>query len=580
MANQFIQPIAPSSPMTSVIAPDLMSQQAQLQRQQQMADLLRQQSLTPMDQTQVIGDRAIKQSPIMGLSKIFDGLAAHSMQGDLDQKQSDLNVQMGQRMADQLRKVYFGDNAGQNSSAPAAQPSGDSAPPLQLINGALQSAPTQQVANPVPATPAQPTGDPRRAAALAAALSGNNQLASNLMENVLDKTDFGKDADGLPVGMKTAAYENKLLPTQTAQALAAGLDPSAANAAALAKANYIAPIDAKMGTPLLDPLTHALIAYAPKASEGINLNFKTDGNGQTVATSANQIPNYSAANAAIQGAEQGAKQANTIFTGIPNPMGGTSSGFGGALVGGGSPGAGVPGGSNLAAPGSAPTIPMSRPGILSSPSATDAAVQKASADEFAQLPQVVQQAKGSISGLESALRQSNLVNASGAGTAKTNDVIAAFNNATGAKISGDSNTSYQLLHKYLANSLQQAAQGTGATGSDARMEGFSAGQPNADTMSLPALQGAIRYVLGQNDAAAAGAQFKQDAYAKEAANGNPNAAQAAKSQWSQVYKPDNFNFNRMSQDEQMSFLKSQGANAPAWIAQYKQYAQDHPGWVK
>lgn len=558
MPNPYITTApAPTAPMTNLIAPDLIAQQLQVQRQQQFASLLQQQGMAPAPDTQVIGGWAVKQKPITYLAKLGQVLAGGYLQNQALDKQADISTQMAQKQLDMMKQLYGGQGTGSGG-----MPSGIS---------------SENVGDPSAASPPSSV-DPRRQAAMAAALMGNNQLASNLMENVLNKTDFAKDAAGLPTNQMTAAYQNKLLSAPTAQALAAGIDPAQANAGALAKANYIAPVDAKPGTPVLDPITHQLIAFAPKVGEGIDLKFGTN-NGVTSASGANPIPGYAGANAGIQGAEQGAKQANTIFTGVQNPFGGTSAGYGGTLLGGSAPTAAPVPSMGLGTPQKNQANPAPR-GVVSSPSATDAAIQKQSADEFAQLPQIVQQAKGSISGLEAALRQSNLVNATGTGTAKTNDIISGFNNATGANIKGDSNTSYQLLNKYLANSLQQAAQGTGATGSDARMEGFSAGQPNADHMSVPALQGAIRYVLGQNDAGAAGAQFKQDAYAKEVANGNPNAAQAAKAQWSQVYKPDNFNFNRMNPTEQAAFLKSQGSNAPSWVAQYNQYAQDHPGWVR
>lgn len=219
-----------------------------------------------------------------------------------------------------------------------------------------------------------------------------------------------------------------------------------------------------------------------------------------------------------------------------------------------------------------------RPGVVTGPSSTDAAVQKSNADSLTSIPQQVTQSKQAVTGLEQALSVLQGVKATGPGTAKAVNWNAMLNNL--GITPGKSNVeNYQLAQKYLANSLNTAAAGTGASGSDARFDSFSHGQPNADTMDKAPLESAIRYVLSQHDANIARGSFVANAYNQAKAAGDPNAAQTAQAQWSKAYNPQYFAFNRMSPPEQASFLKSQGANAHAWVQGYNQYAQQ-TGWVR
>lgn len=90
------------SDVTQLVAPDIATQQMQLARRQQMADLLRNQSLTPMGDTQMVGGWAIKKSPLEGLGKLAQALGANYAQNDIDTKNLDLAKALQGRLGDIL----------------------------------------------------------------------------------------------------------------------------------------------------------------------------------------------------------------------------------------------------------------------------------------------------------------------------------------------------------------------------------------------------------------------------------------------------------------------------------------------
>lgn len=215
--------------------------------------------------------------------------------------------------------------------------------------------------------------------------------------------------------------------------------------------------------------------------------------------------------------------------------------------------------------------------VATGPNPTDAAVQKTNADSIAALPKVAEQSKSAITGLESALQTLNGVKATGPGTAKAINWGALLNNF-GVPVGKDNVENYQLAQKFLANSLNGAAAGTGASGSDARFASFSGGQPDAEKMDKAPLESAVRYVLSQHDANLARTSFVQNAYQQAKTAGDPNAAQTALQQWSKTYQPQYFSFNRMSAPEQTQFLKSKGPDAKSFVQGYNDYAAQ-TGWV-
>jgi len=87
-ANPFTAAKAPNAMQN--LPPDLMADQTQLLRQQQLADLLRKQALEPAGGTDMVNGWAVKKSPLEGLSKMAQALLGSSTQNDVDAKQLEL----------------------------------------------------------------------------------------------------------------------------------------------------------------------------------------------------------------------------------------------------------------------------------------------------------------------------------------------------------------------------------------------------------------------------------------------------------------------------------------------------------
>ena len=90
------------APQMNLIAPDIAAQQMALQRQQQMADLLRQQAATPIDGNQVVSGRAVPISPVQGIAKLLQAYIGQKSQDDIDQKSLDMSKQYQNRLSDIL----------------------------------------------------------------------------------------------------------------------------------------------------------------------------------------------------------------------------------------------------------------------------------------------------------------------------------------------------------------------------------------------------------------------------------------------------------------------------------------------
>ena len=81
-----------------IIAPDIAAQRLALQRQQQTADILRQQSLEPMPQGHMAGAYYAAPSWTQGLAKMLQSYVAKSSQEDIDQQNLGLAKDYGDRM--------------------------------------------------------------------------------------------------------------------------------------------------------------------------------------------------------------------------------------------------------------------------------------------------------------------------------------------------------------------------------------------------------------------------------------------------------------------------------------------------
>ena len=566
MADPFIAPVQSNAPGLSGISgvingqdPNYLYSVMQAQRQKMIADALTQQGMSPIEY-----DHAGAISPLQGLAKMLQAYSGNKNAAAANQTLADAQAQGNQRTM-QVLQGLFGGNVTDPAAASTAsltqgamtQPSlpgadgqpvnqGGVGPTLtnaqrmgQMLSGGTGA---QGSAFTVPGMNAQQMTmayvlDPQatmKAALDAKALTEQqkNSRDSIIGPAVINNLTTQNMTPEQKLSMNLQQLKAQGVPSTDPQVIALQ--------GALAKANYIDPVKVGQGDLTMDPITHLPIAYNPKTPNGIAPMFQTAG-GVTTPTGAQALPGYSSANAGIEGAEQRAKQAATIFTNVQSPTGPTTN-WGSVLAGGGGGGAGpaapvlpnagtppaaapgAPGAPNAAA--AVPPVQVApRQGGTTGPSIADTQINEAAGKTIAALPNMVTQAKQIRLGLQNALTALDNTT-TGPGTDKAFSLAATLQNL-GLPVAKTPTENYQTLTKYLNNSLAISAGVNGNTGSDSRFEQFMHGQPNADLMNKGPLRGAINYVLSQIDSIPAGAQVMQQEYAKGKAAGDPNAAYTA-----------------------------------------------------
>lgn len=97
--NPFTSAKAPASNiLQQAIAPDIAAQQNQLLRQQQLAQLLRQQGMEPNGPTEMVSGWAVKKSPMEYLSKLGQALAGQYLDKNATDKQTELGADYAKRL--------------------------------------------------------------------------------------------------------------------------------------------------------------------------------------------------------------------------------------------------------------------------------------------------------------------------------------------------------------------------------------------------------------------------------------------------------------------------------------------------
>jgi hypothetical protein len=314
------------------LMPDLAAQQLQLQRQQHLADMLRQQAVTPMDPNRMVSgagpSRAVPISPLEGIAKMLTAYMGGKSQDAIDAKTLDLGQQMNTRlnaMGDQTMPPMAGGSAPQ-PIAPSAPQDPSSAAMVAALQGAPRAlsggataqnrGPTNEAAATLDGYTADPNSVPMQAAPqampappdMAAALRGavkNARLMGNMdLANKLTEQAWSQYA-----------------PTDaTKLATAAGADITEANRKALTKSQYMAPINAREGSTLIDALTNKPFFNAPN-KEGIQYKFDQGGN-----ASADMVPGFGAALTDYTRAKEKGKNIETLAPpsqSITNPDGTT-----------------------------------------------------------------------------------------------------------------------------------------------------------------------------------------------------------------------------------------------------------------
>lgn len=252
-----------ASPLLASLSPDDQQSYAQLQQRQAIGQALLAQGLQPMDNGSApVGGMAYHVSPLNGVSKLLNAYVGNKLWMDAAGQQAQM---MGQAL---------NGGFGSDQQVPVSQTPSGSAVPQGMDSGSL-SGPTAGMGG------MQGNPDPR---AVGRALLGNGQQVGY---------ETSTQAGPWTIPGMTAAQSRSLYmlnpeeyaktrmafaqPTDaTRMAIASNSDPVAANAAALSKANYIAPITGT-GT-FRDPRTMQPIAFNPEIPAGTNALYDASGN--------------------------------------------------------------------------------------------------------------------------------------------------------------------------------------------------------------------------------------------------------------------------------------------------------------
>lgn len=541
----------PASPTMQLLAPDIATQQMQLARQQQMAQMLRDQALAPNDPTQVIGGWAVRQSPLVGLSKVAGALASGYMQQDNDQKQMDLARALQGRMGDML--------GGGEVQNPAAMGMGQGAaqqPSLPDETGAMINqggvGPTVQNAARMEAVPEAP--------------APNNFTLARLLKGSVIGQVGGEPAQ--------KAYWEQFAPTEaTRLANAAGVDVRKANADTLAKNNYIAPVSVRPGAIMRDPMTNKPIAFNPHVPDGYSPVFDASGNVTGMQPIAGALP----AMEAVSRAEASGKAAvepipgfdasgNPVFT---NKL---AASQGGAAPGGGAPvstgrfgGYAAPGGGGTVRPGLAPGVQTAAEGIAGQNTKRAGAL----VDTAAESPM-------RVNVLDNILSLSKSGVASGQNAEWTNKIKGAVADLPGFGGWKDDVTGFQELKKYMRQNGLRAWQAAGGSGTDSQLSAAMESNPN-EKMFPQAVQTMVQWAKAgelalQSKAAA------QDAWLSRN-NNNPQAQNQFESAWRQNFDPRIYQMKLMDQAELQKFTGKLSAGERDTLLRKYSVAKQN-GWIQ
>jgi len=539
MAN-IQQPITPMQDPAILQNPDYVRQLLQAQQRAKMADALLQQGMQPIEY-----DRRGRVSWTQGLAKALSaGLGAWGGLNNAE-NQAGLQAQGIQRQLDML-------GAGTQPTGVALADAIDPRPAAALSQGAAQGSigptldnaarmnampqPAQQPTNGVPGGVApngnNPYGLPPML--LLQAQMGNeaakeqiksliaNQQLTNTQKEWRDPVGGRQVLDNLSTQNMTEIQKLQLARSRVAAGspLAQQLD------SAIQKANYVAPAEVKQGNVALDR-NNMPIVYNPKTADGIAPTFQTVG-GVTMPTGARALPGYAGANASIAGAEQGARQANTVFTNVAGPDNQPISGSGWALFGAPrTPGQGVPAG------GSAGAAPAQRPGVVVG------ANQQLHGDmgkRWASLYEQAGQAQNVISYLQQIKQLAP--NATTGQFADRLQYINSLLSQAGSEKATDTVSAKNLLDKY-SNQIV-ARLGQGGLGTDAARAIVSSAYPNSH-MTPQAIGEAADNAIGAQQALQAKATLLQNPYL----SANPQAYQHAETAFDQAADPRIFQWRSM-----------------------------------
>lgn len=247
--------------------PSIVTDQAALDRQMQLAQMLRAQSVQGFGPTESVNGYAVKRSPLEAVAKIVQALMANKLDKTNDAGRAAIAQKQGTAMQSMMANLLGGSPAAANTADPAIGPPEENAAPPQI--GQPGGPPAPPAALTFDTAASSPQESQIKRAATAALLMGNNDLANKLVGNLLEMTPQQKDWS------------------------AQGISPSTMAPFTVAAAQKSALHEQQPGS-ITTNLATGQQSFAPKVGEGIRLNPATG--------AASEVPNYSQAAAAITGA--------------------------------------------------------------------------------------------------------------------------------------------------------------------------------------------------------------------------------------------------------------------------------------
>ena len=563
--------MAGSNSVSFLTPQDAVQQQISMQeaqRQQDLADALRQRSLTPIQVqsgssswTQGLAqlaqavaanhlNRAAKAATYSGTINAANASArALGAPGDVyDTSQNPYSTsEHGRNLIQRLGDFVSGGPPvnRQMPPAPAGQgglPNASATPPMAApmppavaaqsgIMPTPNNAPVNQGAGPTP-TVGQPapsqTGD---ASSPASASSGNSQpvnplaLTGDWQSNyMLANRDPGEYNKALVAKAAPNALENTIAHAQAAFARG-DINTGVALMQSVQKQNYMEPTNVREGGMVLDPITHQPIFQSGKSTPGTVINY-ADGKPASMSVIAGAPDALKATTGAeAQGRAQG--ELVEVTDGAGNrfqvPKAGLLHGGGNAQQGGpgaldarfgGGGGSGTPGNMSAIGPGAA---------------AANTTYGKASGEAFASIQNSARDAPQRIN----ALREIGHLSATGTATGPAAAKLQELGEATGLNFLVDPNG--QVIAKDMARYGAQMASEVGLNGSDARLGAVMHASPNMK-MTPQALNTVLPTFIGLEMAKGARGQAGAAWAASHGAQDNANFETA----WRQNYDPRMF----------------------------------------
>lgn len=511
-----IQNVSFSSPQ-ALLAPDLSVQQQQIQRQEQLAQTLREMSLTE-DRV----DPGSRVSWTQGLARIAEALAANRAYKKSDERQMAIN------------QAYAARLGGGRSPFAAGGPTLPGTGPTIDESGAAPGSPTMapSMRMPIPNAPIQSAPIPPSSAEQAPVSAAQpDQGAPPPQQQQMQppgplSLSGDPQRDMMQYGMAPEEYMKAVIASHTPGDLAkmmiqAGIDPNGPLGhqilqANITKQNYIAPISARPGGAVLDPNdpSHVLFQGAT-APVGGAVDYQ---NGQPVAM--HTIPGAPGVIAASEAAKAGGAATYKPMTAF-DPTTGAPIITTDAIA------------ANAAAGGR----PMAAGPALGAGAFADTASAQG-AKYFADLQTKAAPINNQVYGLRQILGLSNSPTVFGPGSeaaVKTAGVLNQVGQAFGVPSSFNNTnvTSQQEMNKWAGQVAAQAAGAMGLNGSDARFNIALESNPSGH-MTNSALKSMVPQIIGLAQGVAGQAQ----AGARYAAqHPGPNAQGEFQSLWNKNYDP-------------------------------------------